>query len=94
MSYCRWAEDGSDLYVYPTGYYDKDLRKNVVQIVCMECLLQEPDKDGWRGDFVAASPVHMYCHLKVHIAAGHTVAPRAIERLKREIAEVEDAADT
>lgn len=67
MSYARWGEDGSNVYVFGTGD----------EIVCMQCTL-DPDPGG---SFSTRQPGEMLAHLKRHREAGHIVPERAFERL-------------
>lgn len=69
MSYARWGEDGSHVYVFGTGE----------ALVCMSCTLALP-----AGSFSTAYPAEMIAHLEKHRAAGHVVPERAFERLRNE----------
>jgi len=71
MSYVRFGEEGSDVYVYSHAYGG---------FVCDMCRLEE---ENWT--FVAMSRSGMIAHLREHIAAGHVVPECAIERLEEEI---------
>lgn len=78
MSYARWSE--GDVYVY------EDVSGG---FTCCGCSLH-PDNDKEDGpDEVKSINVktrqEMLAHLDKHVAAGHLVPSRAVERLKREI---------
>lgn len=87
MSYARWGEDGSQVYVFGTG----DM------LVCMGCRLIDDqnrtpavDDDRTYADgnsYSTAEPGAMLEHLLEHRARGHVVPERAFERLTAEIAE-------
>lgn len=74
MSYCRFGDD-SDVYVY---YACKGL-------CCCMCFLNSDREDE---HFHKRS--EMINHLKQHKKRGHKVPPRAMKRLKEEIAEEQD----
>jgi len=67
MSYCRFAWDGSDVYVYPSAH----------GIVCSGCRFEK----NFAGDFTAGTPEEMIAHLALHRRAGHYVPPYAVEAL-------------
>jgi len=75
MSYCRVGED-SYVYVYHSvqGMY--------------VCWMRESILDGHAGSFECGTDTEMLAHLEAHIAAGHKVPTRAINRLRKE--EIED----
>ena len=79
MSYCRFAWDGSDVYVYE-NCEDK--------IVCSMCQLLDKI-DNVEVD----TPQEMLAHLKEHINAGHTVPWYAIDALKIQTGELEPTDD-
>jgi hypothetical protein len=69
VSYCRWAWDGSDVYVFES---ERGLE-------CCGCHLKPT------GDFVAEDNEDMIVHLAEHRRAGQYVPYHAIERLWSEI---------
>ena len=69
MSYCRFAWNGSDVYVYGGSE----------GLVCCGCHLF-PDTF-----FTAQTPEDMIAHLAEHKKAGHFVPTYAIDRLWQEI---------
>ena len=69
MSYARFSE--GDVYVYDSGK----------TITCSACRLIG---DGFSFDMICDTPAQMLAHPEQHIAAGHHVPERAIERLKEE----------
>jgi hypothetical protein len=69
MSYCRWGENGSDVYVFGAGS-DTD-----EYFVCMHM------DDGFFG---CKTEAEMIAHLLWHREQGQTVPESAIERLKEE----------
>lgn len=71
MSYARWGEDGSQVYVYRSGD----------AFTCRECTL--PPIIG--ADFVTETREGMHAHLRQHVAAGHEVPPGAFRRLEEEM---------
>lgn len=71
MSYARWGEDGSTVYVFGTGD----------RLVCMQCKLLVAGADA-----VTNSAAAMLAHLMFHRQAGHIVPERAILRLQSEAA--------
>lgn len=73
MSYARWGEDGSDVYVYgaSSSLYGAD-----DYLICMHL-------DG-EGSFTCKTPGEMIAHLREHEARGDTVPARAFERLEKE----------
>jgi len=75
MSYCRFAWDGSDVYVFPTNNGQEDV------IECCGCKLVGHE---W-GHFDCKTPEEMIAHLAEHRKAGHFVPFYAIERLWEEI---------
>jgi hypothetical protein len=70
MSYCRFAWDNSDVYVFGIG-------NNEFQ--CCGCLLQE------HSSFYCNGQEAMIKHLLEHRKAGHVVPQHAIDRLKEEL---------
>ena len=70
MSYVRFGEDGSDVYVYCSV---------LGSFVCDYCLLEN------RRGFSSFTRSGMIAHLQKHIEAGHVVPSEAIERLQEEI---------
>ncbi len=74
MSYCRVGND-SDVYVYHSV---RDM---------YFCWLRS-SSDGHEGSFRCKTTSEMLAHLEAHVAAGHKVPLRAIERLKKEAKEL------
>lgn len=73
MSYVRWGQDGSDVYVYgASGSADPADE----YLVCMHL--------GDEDSFTCKTPVEMIAHLREHQARGDTVPESAIERLQEE----------
>ncbi len=73
MSYARWGEDGSHVYVYGMHDGEEDW------LTCVQCKLR-PGK----GSFTCKTPGEMLRHLLEHRAQGHTVPGRALTRLEEE----------
>lgn len=73
MSYCRWGEDGSSVYVI--GAYT-NLEKSSVYLWCVEC-----EREG----AVCKTAAEMLQHLQAHRERGDTVPERAFERLREEV---------
>lgn len=73
MSYCRWNEDGSNVYVFE--HCDAPGK-----ILCYCCGL-----DG--VEHFLGSRQEMIDHLKRHQELGHVVSPRAFKELQKEIEE-------
>jgi hypothetical protein len=71
MSYARFGEQGSDVYVYlcTAGYLE-----------CCACALRD-------GRFVAHTTREMLAHLDEHEAAGHRLAARTRRELAADAAE-------
>ncbi len=69
MSYARWGEEGSAVYVFGTGH----------GIVCMHCKLAP-----FEEDYAVKSPAEMLAHLERHRQKGDVVPERAFERLREE----------
>jgi len=88
MSYARWGEDGSQVYVFATNWVDRDNKGRVRdQWVCMQCPLENAPGvshvEGHRS-FTADTAAKMLDHLRAHRAAGHVVPQRAFDRLAEE----------
>lgn len=79
MSYARWGQNGSNVYVFGSTYEGRDV------IVCCGCLLVEDEDGSARFD----TPDEMLTHLERHLRAGHVVPPRCLLRLAQEAAAVE-----
>jgi hypothetical protein len=73
MSYARWGEDGSSVYVIGTNDGERDL------LVCVQC------SEG--SSFSCESALQMLSHLIAHRERGDVVPERAFERLREEIGE-------
>lgn len=69
MSYARFAESGSDVYVYPTGE----------RLICAGCSISS------RGEYTTFDRTLMLLHLFMHRSCGDTVPQHAIDRLRAEI---------
>ena len=69
MSYCRFGEEGSDVYVFGSS----------LGIECCGCSLRQGHST------LAATPQAMIAHLAEHKGAGHYVPIAAIERLWLEV---------
>ena len=81
MSYARWGLEQSDVYVYPSGGGD---------IVCCGCTFEPEGENEVPGNFTARGPKEMLEHLLKHIERGDVVPESALERLRREIQELEE----
>lgn len=95
MSYIRFGEDGSDVYVYlsTSGHLE-----------CSMCPLQKreqvEDPNAFLGFYLkSVEPViqtefdntaDMLAHLELHIAAGHCVPPRVMTELRADAEENDD----
>ena len=75
MSYARWGEDGSSVYVIAVGD-----ASHTDYLTCLQCKLQR----AGAGSFTCKTPREMLAHLHEHIARGDTVPPRALIRLEEE----------
>ncbi len=73
MSYCRWGENGSDVYMFP---------HTMGWVCCCGCKLHGDDSDTTFTDRRDAIE-----HLLAHRAKGDTVPEYAIERLRQELAD-------
>lgn len=79
MSYVRWGDRGSDVYVIGIG----DGRAH-----CVGCFLAEdmpgstPAPEGWARTFE-----EMVAHLEEHVASGQVVPGHVFERLAADIVE-------
>lgn len=73
MSYCRWGEDGSDVYVFGASASIDDADD---YLVCMHL------DDA--GSFTCKTPGEMIAHLREHRHRGDVVPDRAFERLQEE----------
>lgn len=71
MSYCRFGE--GDVYVYPSGD----------GFICQGCPLIPGDEE----DFVCGTRMELLEHLTAHQQRGHFVPERALDRLRKELAE-------
>lgn len=71
MSYCRFAWEGSDVYVYASGTDDEPTW------VCCVCILGK--------EWNYPSPEEMIAHLAEHKKAGHFVPPHVIAALWEDI---------
>ena len=71
MSYIRFGERGSDVYVYLT---DEDAPQTTVH--CCACLLDPEDACRWATDVQV-----MATHLKRHQEAGHAVPDGVIDAI-------------
>ncbi len=69
MSYARFGSDGSDVYVYSTGY----------SLICCRCVLYAAPTT-----IECDTHREMLSHLARHKEAGHVVPPLAIQALKHE----------
>lgn len=69
MSYARWGQEGSSVYVFGTGD----------RLVCMHCKLVP-----FEEDYSTPYPGEMIAHLLKHREKGDTVPEFALERLRRE----------
>lgn len=88
MSYVRWGEDGSDVYVYPTDV------NGVEKYCCCGCKVTpcEPYLD-WFGIEVSVGIQSVYTdsaqdmidHLEWHVEQGDTVPQRPFDQLKEEL---------
>ena len=74
MSYCRFAWDGSDVYVF--GNQDD-------MFECCGCSLKG-------GIFTCKTEKEMITHLLEHRKKGHCVPQEAIDRLEREMKEARE----
>ena len=78
MSYCRFTQKDSDVYVYanvPGG------------VICCACRLTQKNEYGIYKDTVCETEKDMLKHLCEHMSMGHKVPKRAIKRLEREMKE-------
>ncbi len=77
MSYCRWGQPDSDIYVYYASDY---------WLVCCGCCLKAgPNAD--RGNLADArfqKYSEMLAHMAEHTNLGHKVSPRALVTLETE----------
>jgi len=80
MSYCRWGENGSDVYVFGTG----------TGYVCMGCKFTKAKGDPAYDTTFFHTRAGMLAHLYAHRAASDMVPEKALERLRREEAEEND----
>lgn len=83
MSYCRNNGTDSDVYVIGTARDTKPWWE------CVACSLS---RDRW--GYLAKNRVEMLLHLDKHRIAGDKVPARAIERLEREIQELDGPRQT
>jgi len=84
VSYCRWGEDGSSVYVFGVGTGETDADD---YLVCMGCVAQVEEGDEFRGSFTCKTPAEMLSHLLAHRERGDVVPESAIERLREEMNE-------
>lgn len=68
----------SDVYVYPGDALSGTRFR--AHIVCCQCRLQAPEP----RDLVRPSARSMLAHLAEHVAQGHQVPQRALDRLRAE----------
>lgn len=71
MSYCRFGEDDSDVYVFRTG------SRGLGTLECCGCILGE-------RSFYCQTEQQMIDHLHLHLAEGHLVPQKAFDRLEAE----------
>ena len=73
MSYCRFLEGVSDVYVFGTMWKGSEAWS------CCGCTLIDED---WGRENVCSTPEEMIAHLKKHISVGDKVPQCAFDRLK------------
>lgn len=90
MSYARWGLEQSDVYVYPTEYVDPNDGHLKRAIVCCGCTGEPELENEVPGNFIGHCPKEMLDHLLEHRERGEVVPESALERLRREIQELEE----
>lgn len=78
MSYARWGQDGSSVYVY-RSIVDDPVKTPLLFHCCCCTMVQQ----GWCG-FYAHSWAEMIAHLEEHRERGDCVPDYVFEALKRE----------
>jgi hypothetical protein len=71
MSYIRWNEDESDVYIY---------RNTENKLICCSCSLVNGN-----GDFICDGEINMLAHLRDHKASGDTVPEECFLRIEADI---------
>lgn len=77
MSYARWGQDGSDVYVYRSIVDDES--KTPLLLHCCWCSLANK---GWNGYYAHAWD-DMIAHLEEHRRAGHVVPDYTFDALRK-----------
>jgi len=76
MSYCRFLEGVSDVYVFGTIWKGSEAWS------CCGCTLIDEE---WGRENVCSTPEEMIAHLKKHISVGDKVPQCAFDRLKSDM---------
>lgn len=76
LSYARFGEDGSDVYVFHSL---EDM------FLCVGCRIETTETGDMTASFACHTREEMLAHLRAHLVLEHKVPDRAIDRLEREI---------